>query len=170
MLLSSKLHFSVLLILEVSTLERHYGHLARILHWCTDQAITRALEEMDLTSAQGHIMGFLAHRKSPPCPKDIEEAFHLSHPTVSGLLSRMEKKGFVELRPDENDRRCKRIYVLPKGIECQQQIHQSILKIEQQLVSGFTPEEKQLFGDLLDRAIANMGCCSHPNHKEESQT
>ena len=156
--------------MEVSTLERHYGHLARILHWCTDQAITRALEEMDLTSAQGHIMGFLAHRKSPPCPKDIEEAFHLSHPTVSGLLSRMEKKGFVELRPDENDRRCKRIYVLDKGIECQQQIHQSILKIEQQLVSGFTPEEKQLFGDLLDRAIANMGCCSHPNHKEESQT
>ena len=112
-------------------------------------------------------MGYLAHRKSPPCPKDIEEAFHLSHPTVSGLLSRMEKKGFVELRPDENDRRCKRIYVLPKGIECQQQIHQTILDIEQQLVHNFTPEEKQLFGDLLDRAIANMGCCTHSKPKEE---
>ena len=112
-------------------------------------------------------MGFLAHRKSPPCPKDIEEAFHLSHPTVSGLLSRMEKKGFVQLRPDENDRRCKRIYVLPKGIECQQQIHQTILDIEYQLVNGFTPEEKQLFGDLLDRAIANMGCCPHSKHKED---
>ena len=151
----------------MSKLERHYGHLARILHWCTDQAITRALEEMDLTSAQGRIMGYLARCQAPPCPKDIEEAFHLSHPTVSGLLSRMEKKGFVELRPDETDRRCKRIYVLPKGIECQQQIWQAILNTEQQLVWDFTPEEKQQFGDLLDRAIANLGCCPQPKHKEE---
>ena len=85
---------------------------------------------------------------------------------MSGLLSRIEKKGFVELRPDENDRRCKRIYVLPKGIECQQQIRQTILDIEQQLVRDFTPEEKQLFGDFLDRAIANLGC-TPPKTKEE---
>ena len=156
--------------MEVTTLKEHYGRKLRILHWCTDQAVTRALEEMDLTAAQGHIMGFLARSKSAPCPKDIEEAFHLSHPTVSGLLSRMEKKGFVELRPDENDRRCKRIYVLPKGIECQQQIWQTILDIEQQLVSGFSPEEKQLLSKLLDRAIDNMGNSIPNKQKEESQT
>ena len=114
-------------------------------------------------------MGFLARSKTPPCPKDIEEAFHLSHPTVSGLLSRMEKKGFVELRPDENDRRCKRIYVLPKGIECQQQIWQTILDIEQQLVSGFSPEEMELLSKLLDRAIDNMGNSMPNKQKEESQ-
>ena len=114
-------------------------------------------------------MGFLARSKTPPCPKDIEEAFHLSHPTGSGLLSRMEKKGFVELRPDENDRRCKRIYVLPKGIECQQQIWQSILDIEQQLVSGFSPEEMELLSKLLDRAIDNMGNSMPNKQKEESQ-
>lgn len=114
-------------------------------------------------------MGFLARSKTLPCPKDIEEAFHLSHPTVSGLLSRMEKKGFVELRPDENDRRCKRIYVLPKGIECQQQIWQTILDIEQQLVSGFSPEEMELLSKLLDRAIDNMGNSMPNKQKEESQ-
>ena len=73
----------------------HYGHLLRILHWCTDQSMTNALENMELTAAQGHIMGFLAHRKEPPCPRDIEEEFQLSHPTVSGLLSRLEKKGVI---------------------------------------------------------------------------
>ena len=149
----------------------HYGHQARILHWCTDQAITKELEEMELTSAQGHIMGFLAHRKTPPCPKDIEEAFHLSHPTVSGLLSRLEKKGFVELRTDENDRRCKRIYVLPKGRELQEAMHRTILSREEQLVRDFSPEEKELFAQLLTRAIHNMGespCRRKPFHKEES--
>lgn len=146
----------------------HYGHQARILHWCTDQAITRALEEMDLTSSQGHIMGFLAMRNEPPCPKDIEEKFHLSHPTVSGLLSRLEKKGFIELRPDAHDRRCKRIYVLPKGKECHDRMHQCIVSIEKQLVSGFSEAEQQQFEAFLDRAISNMGGYPHPKHKEET--
>ena len=138
-------------------LQKLYGHYARILHWCTDQAMTAALEKMELTAAQGHIMGFLSRQQEPPCPRDLEEAFHLSHPTVSGLLSRLEQKGFIRLRPDPSDRRCKRIYIQPKGQECHQTMHQAIADIEQQLVRGFTPDEKELFADFLQRAIANMG-------------
>ena len=150
-------------------MQTHYGHLARILHWCTDQSMTNALAQMDLTAAQGHIMGYLVHQPTPPCPKDIEEAFHLSHPTVSGLLSRMEKKDFIELRPDPTDRRCKRVYILPKGYECAEMMHQTIRNNEERLVQGFTEEEKTIFAQLLTRAIDNMGGhpCKMP-HKEET--
>ena len=124
-------------------MQHYYGNYVRILHWCADQAMTNALAQMDLTAAQGHIMGYLSHRKEPPCSRDIEDAFHLSHPTVSGLLSRLEKKGFIEFRPDENDRRCKRIYVLPKGWECHEMMHNTILSNEERMVQGFTEEEKK---------------------------
>ena len=148
----------------------HYGHLLRILHWCTDQSITHALEQMELTAAQGHIMGFLARSKTPPCPRDIEEAFHLSHPTVSGLLQRLEKKEFIQLIADDHDRRCKRIHVLPKGRECQENMHQVIQTNEKRLVEGFTEEEQAKFAELLNRAIANMGGspCRRQIHKEEN--
>ena len=148
-------------------LQKLYGHYARILHWCTDQAMTAALEKMDLTAAQGHIMGYLARQPEPPCPWDLEEAFHLSHPTVSGLLSRLEQKGFIELQTDPYDRRCKRIYIQPKGQECHQTMHQTITAIEHQLVRGFTPDEKELFADLLQRAIANMGGGPCQFHSQE---
>lgn len=138
-------------------MQRHYGHKLRILHWCTDQTMTAALAQMDLTAAQGHIIGYLAHREQPPCSRDIEEAFHLSHPTVSGLLGRLEKKGFIEFRPDENDRRCKRIYMLPKGLDCTEMMHRTIRENEERIVSGFSDEEKEQFAFLLDRAISNMG-------------
>nr|MBQ8244457.1 MarR family transcriptional regulator [Oscillospiraceae bacterium] len=147
----------------------HYGHLVRILHWCADQTMTNALETMELTAAQGHIMGYLAHAKEPPCPRDLEAEFHLSHPTVSGLLSRLEQKGFVQLRPDPQDRRCKRIYVLEKGRQCQQTMHETILANEQKMVGGFTPEEQAQFAALLQRAIANMGgspCHHHPKEED----
>ena len=150
----------------------HYGHLVRILHWCTDQSMTNALEKMELTAAQGHIMAFLAHSAEPPCPRDVEEKFHLSHPTVSGLLSRLEKKEFIQLLPDEKDRRCKRIHVLPKGRECMENMHQVIQSNEKRLVEGFTEEEQRLFADFLNRAITNMGaspCRKHPSKEENSQ-
>ena len=128
-----------------------------------------ALAQMELTASQGRIMGFLAHHPQPPCAKDIEEHFHLSHPSVSGTLSRMEKKGFITFCPDENDRRCKRIHILPKGIECHERIAKVISGIEQQVVSGFTQKEQEEFSLLLDRAIQNMGCNTcKPFHKEET--
>ena len=138
-------------------LKPHYGHLLRILHWCTDQSMTAALETMDLTAAQGHIMGFLAHQKEPPCSRDIEEEFQLSHPTVSGLLQRLEQKGFIEQRSDPEDRRKKRIYVLEKGNACHQLMHDTIVENERRIVQDFTPEEQAQFTALLQRAIANMG-------------
>lgn len=149
----------------------HYGHLLRILHWCTDQAMTSALESMELTAAQGHIMGYLTHCTEPPCPRDVEEKFHLSHPTVSGILSRLEQKGFLELRPDPRDRRCKRIWVLPKGMECHDLMHSTILSNEERLVRDFTPEERELFCQFLQRAISNMGHTPcHPESKEDTTT
>lgn len=149
----------------------HFGRLARDLHRCTDQTMTAELEKMDLTAAQGHIMGFLAHAKQPPCPRDIEEEFRLSHPTVSGLLSRLEQKDFIRLETDPEDRRVKRIYIQPKGVQCHDRMHRAILANEQRMVQGFTEEEKAAFLGFLSRAIENMGGSPYPqNHKEEDNS
>ena len=145
----------------------HYGHMFRLLHCSISQAMTQALGQMELTSAQGRIMGYLAHRGDPPCAKDIEEEFHLSHPTVWGLLSRLEKKNFIEFRPDEKDGRCKRIVISPKGRSCNEIIHKTIQENEQRIVRDFSPEEKRQFAALLNRAVRNMG--SQPNFQFEEE-
>ena len=146
MLICSTLH---IIDKVVIILTHHYGYLLKVLSGCMKASMDNALASMDLTSAQGHIMGYLAQRSQPPCSRDIEETFHLSHPTVSGLLSRLEKKDFIVLRPDETDRR----------------------DIEAQVVAGFSPEERELFTSMLLRAIDNMGAsaCIRKT-KEESDT
>ena len=148
----------------------HNGHLIRVLQNCTQQTMTNALASMELTSAQGRIMGFIAHQQEAPCAKDIEEAFQLSHPTVSGLLTRLEKKRFIELRPDPHDRRCKRIYILEKGWQLHDTVHAAIDQNEQRMVQDFTEEEKAVFQTLLLRAIQNMGESPCRQKKEESTT
>ena len=153
---------------EVSDLNAKNIHRIRHLHLGTGQAMNEALSTMELTAAQGCAMGFLSHQTEPPVARDFEEAFHLSHSCAAGIFSRLAKKKFIEFRTDPADRRCKRIYLLPKGRACHDHMHAAMEEIEQRMTRDFTPEERETFSRLLDRAIANMGgntCCR--NHKEE---
>ena len=142
----------------------------RILHWCCDQTMTEALNNMGLTASQGRLMAFLAHRgEQPTYAKDVEAEFHLSHPTVSGLLSRLEQKDFLELKTDPNDRRSKRIVISEKGMACHERMHAAIRENESRIVQGFSEEEKAQFAQFLQRAIDNVlpghGC----QKKEETK-
>ena len=48
-------------------------------------------------------------------------------------------------------------------------MHQTILENEQRMVAGFTPEEQEIFSELLERAIRNMGGDPTPRIKEDNQ-
>ena len=139
---------------------RHMSRYFKVMQIRMEHQLNRKLQELDLTSAQGHIIGYLAHTPEAPCARDLEQFFGLSHPTVSGLLSRMETKGFIEVRPDEQDRRVKRLFLPEKGMACSRQIQECFEENERQMLQGFTPEETELFRALLSRAVKNM--CPEP--------
>lgn len=149
--------------------EEYLGHSIKKLHFLMEQAINQRLLELDLTSAQGHVIGFLRRSKEPPCAKDLETAYGLSHATVSGILSRMEAKGFIEQRPDPRDRRVKRIFLLERGRACSQSIWQHIEESERTMSAGFSPEEQAQLRSFLSRAISNLELSireSHSNREE----
>ena len=148
---------------------KNLGHYFKVMQIRVEHFMNQRLQELDLTSAQGHIIGYLSHAGEPPCARDLEKFFRLSHPTVSGLLSRMEAKGFVEIRPDPEDRRVKRIVLLEKGMACSRQIERCIQENDQRMIRGFSEEEAELFRSLLQRAIENMiddAESSQPNREE----
>ena len=126
--------------------------------------MNRKLQELELTSAQGHTIGFLRRSKEPPCARDLETVYGLSHATVSGILSRMESKGFIEVRPDPRDRRVKRIYLLDKGTACSQSIARHIEESERIMTEGFSEEEVEQFRSYLTRAIQNLEQTVRVNH------
>jgi len=128
----------------------------RRLHWCADQAMSEGLSQMELTASQGCAMGFLNRRKEPPMAKDFEEALHLSHASAAGILTRLEKKGFIECKPDSQDKRCKRIYMLQKAKDCDAHMRGIMANLEQTITRDFTQQERDQFLEYLDRAIQNL--------------
>lgn len=156
-------------------MSRHFfaGLLAKQLHRLADQILAQEMADRGLTPAQAHILGYLVHhREELPCQKDVENCFGLSHPTVSGVLSRLEDKGFLEFLPDDADHRKKRLRATQKAIECDAGIHAAIDNMEARIVEGFSPEEEDQLMTLLGRGIRNLGGepCRLPKKSNKEET
>lgn len=137
--------------------QRHIGHRARVLSQAVRQAIDRKLAALDLTGQQSFVLRYLYERKDEVVyPKDIERRFNLTHPTVSGLLQRLESKEFIICLPDPDDRRYKRLALTRKGEDCQMEIFRHIHTIEQTMTQGMTEEEVGTLVRLLDQAAENL--------------
>ena len=62
-----------------------------------DKHMNEGLKKYDLTKSQRDVLGYLHFTdKEVVIQKDIEEHFHISNPTVTGILNRLEQKGFIE--------------------------------------------------------------------------
>ena len=60
-----------------------------------------------LTFAQSRIIRFLAERGGQTTQKEIEDYAHVSHPTIVGIVTRMEQSGFLSTCTDPSDKRNK---------------------------------------------------------------
>ena len=136
---------------------QNLGPQLRYLNNRITQYMDQQFLALDLTSTQSFILHHLSlHENEAMYPKDIEKRFHLTHPTVSGVLQRLEAKDFVVLEPDRDDRRCKRVSATEKAEQCHLRIRDTFHALEQETLQNFSPEEVQTLLRLLDRAIENL--------------
>lgn len=137
--------------------ERHLGPLIKLLNKEFEQLHSEKAQSMELTPVQLFVLHYLSVRQGDSvCQRDIEKQFELSHATVSGIISRLESKGFITCNFADGDRRFKNISVTEKAKCCENEMKKSIDHYEAQLVKGFTDEEKtQLFGFIV-RMLENV--------------
>lgn len=114
------------------------------------------LKRHGLTLTQTRVMGFLSEMGGQVTQKEIEEDLQVSHPTVVGLVSRMEQKGFLTTRPDPMDRRNKLVELTDKARELDEAIDMTVAQHDAQLLHGFTEEEQETLKEFLSRVSRNL--------------
>ena len=136
---------------------QNLGPRLRYLNNRITQYMDQQFLALDLTSTQSFILHPLSlHENEAMYPKDIEKRFHLTHPTVSGVLQRLEAKNFIVIEPDRADRRCKRIRLTDRARRCDEAVGQAFETLERLMCSGMSEEEQQTLLRLLDLASANL--------------
>ena len=136
---------------------QNLGPRLRYLNNRITQYMDQQFLALDLTSTQSFILHHLSlHENEAMYPKDIEKRFHLTHPTVSGVLQRLEAKNFIVIEPDRADRRCKRIRLTDRARRCDEAVWHAFETLERLMCSGMSEEEQQTLLRLLDLASANL--------------
>lgn len=103
------------------------------------------LSELSVTPPQFTALQFIVKEKDNPISiGDLSRSMGLAFSTVTDLIDRMEKLGFVERRKDERDRRVIRIYPLEKGIDVLDQVVNHRVSFVEDVIDGhYTDEEKE---------------------------
>lgn len=107
------------------------------------------------------------YRGQPPVLRALAEEEGLSHSelagrmrvtpaTISKMIDRMEKAGFVTRRADSKDQRVSRVYMTERGRMVQAELGRLFRRVEQETFAGFSPEERALWRSFLARVRENL--------------
>ena len=137
--------------------ETNLGAYFKSISNALDRKFNRDLDQFDLTLSQASTLMFLHFNQDKEISQiDIQNNFNLTNPTVTGILKRLELKGFICRTTSSSDGRRNIIRLTEKSAQLEQLLAQGIANAENQMTNGFTEEEKELLISLLGRVLVNI--------------
>ena len=85
--------------------------------------------------------------------KDIAQKIHRTKPTVTVLVDKLEKSGFVKREISEDDSRCTNIVLTKKGEDFKPVFEKISKGLDEMLCKNLTIEEIEMLDKLLKRII-----------------
>ena len=134
----------------------HVGRLLKRIHTIMEQNFNNMLNQYDLTAAQLDVLiVLLSSQDAPMCQKQIEDRLMLKNPTVTGMLNRLETKGFITRTPLDTDRRYNQIARTERARELGAALLNSARANDERMLAGFDAAELGRLGDYLNRILDN---------------
>ena len=131
-------------------------HLIKKINFHMKTSMDARLKENDLTFTQMIVLRYISQKGGTAGQKEIQEYLNVSHPTVVGLVKRLESHGFVVCRADEQDRRSKIVSLTPSATEFGRSMEEGKKKADEAVLSNFNEEELTEFTRLLNKLYDNI--------------
>jgi DNA-binding MarR family transcriptional regulator len=88
--------------------------------------------------------------------KEVATRLNIAPATVTKMIQRMEKAGFVLRKPDPEDQRVSRVYLTKAGHDIRGQVQAVWQRMEEETFAGFTQEEHMLLRRFLLQIRENL--------------
>ncbi|MGN1023891.1 MAG: MarR family winged helix-turn-helix transcriptional regulator [Lachnospiraceae bacterium] len=115
----------------------------------------RSFAAYGLTGTQVHYLGYLEENGGSASQRLLEEHFAVSHPTVIGIVSRLQEKGFVTVEIDRRDRRNRIVTMTRKAYDVGVHLGVGRKEMDRMLVRGFSDAEREQLSRFLYRILDN---------------
>lgn len=137
----------------------------RFVYFALEREKNQYFDQHNLTASQGDVLLFLGgahYHKRDVNQKNIEDHFHLTNPTVTGLLKRLEEKGFIDRKKSETDGRQKLISLTDQSMRVLEDFQVYKETIDQKLLQGIDHEERDSIVEHLKKLLTNL----EPEHNK----
>jgi len=125
----------------------------------TNAKIDRALKDSGLSGTALQVMGLVTRANKlnqKIYSKDLEKSLHVSNPTMSGVLKRLEQKGLIERRESGGDARSKEILLTEAGDKLHDDADRFLVDFKDENFSNFSKEEMSSLNSLLLKLFNNL--------------
>lgn len=114
------------------------------------------LKNSKLTLAQSRVLVFLDSKGGQATQKEIETFLEVSHPTVVGIISRMEQNGHLRCWTDAADRRNKIVSLTDQAKALGTEMEKAVSANEQKLLASLSREDIEKLRQLLLTVYKNL--------------
>ena len=107
---------------------------------------------------QGMILHYLSSQPegTDVFQRDLEKQFNTGRSTVTGILQLMEQNDLIRRESVPQDARLKKLVLTPKAYRIQQEIHNTIMEMEEKLRKDIAPEELETVERVLEKIRKNL--------------
>lgn len=113
------------------------------------------LEDLGLYRGQPPVLRALWQREGLT-HSELAARLHVQPATITKMIQRMERTGFVERRPDPKDQRLSRVYLTEAGRLIRDDVQRVWFTLEEETFEGFGPEEDVLIRQFFLRIRDNL--------------
>ena len=136
---------------------RPIGFLIKQINNVFEKELNERLRDTGITSSQCAVLDYLFHTsRAEVSQRDVEKNLNLKNPTVTGLLKRLDEKGYILCVPSANDKRKKNIYLTEKAYDIQRRMESDRRKLDRELTRGMTKREVEALRRNLEKLLYNI--------------
>lgn len=106
-----------------------------------------------LTGAQAKVLALL--RRGPMPMRHIAQTMSCEPSNITGIVDRLESRGYVTREADPQDRRVKLVAATEAGHEASEELRAS-LNFAREPLAALAPEERAVLRDLLHRMLEGV--------------
>ena len=133
------------------------GFMIKQINNVYEKDLNERLKTIGITSSQCAVLDYLFHTsREEVSQRDVERHLNLKNPTVTGLLKRLDEKGYILCVPNANDKRKKNIYLKEKAYDIQRRMENDRRKLDKELTRGMTKREIAALRKNLEKLLYNI--------------
>lgn len=129
------------------------GHLIRRLNQITSSVFFNRMQEhgVDLTSVQFAALSAISLRPGVD-QATLAGLIAYDRATITGVIDRLEAKGYVRRQVSARDRRLKEMYLTDAGRDVIAETIPTVRTLQNEILQGLTEEERETFVALARKA------------------